>query len=133
MLNGVDSDMNKTQLYNGNVLVSKPWGQYIDIYRSPTVVFKRLDIKPGEEISYQYHNDRDECWYISSGLGLLILNGEDLLACAGDTFYIKKGVSHQIKNDGNLMLTIFEMQCGDCREDDIVRISESGATSEHRP
>ena len=133
VLNGGNDDMNKTQLHNGNVLVSKPWGQYTDIYRSPTVVFKRLDIKPGEEISYQYHNCRDECWYISSGLGLLILNGEDLLACAGDTFYIKKGVSHQIKNDGNLMLTIFEMQCGDCREDDIVRIEDKYDREPNQP
>jgi len=116
--------VDRTILHNGNVLVSKPWGQYIDIYRSASTVFKRLDIKPGEEISYQYHNDRDECWYISSGLGQLTLNDEELLACAGDTFYIKKGMRHQISNTGNLILTIFEMQCGDCSEDDIVRLSD---------
>ena len=123
-LNGVNGVMNKTQLHNGHVLVEKPWGQYTDIYRSASTVFKRLDIKPGEEISYQYHNYRDECWYITAGLGHLKVDGEELLACAGDTFYIEKGVSHQISNTGNLMLTIFEMQCGDCREDDIVRLSD---------
>lgn len=124
MLNGVNGTMSKTRLHNGDVRVRKPWGQYTDIYRSPTVVFKRIDINPGEEISYQYHDCRDEHWYISSGLGRFKLNDEVLVACAGDTFHIKRGVSHQISNTGNLMLTIFEMQCGDCREDDIVRLSD---------
>ena len=116
--------MNKIQLHNGDVQVRKPWGQYSDIYRSPTVVFKRIDIKPGEEISYQYHDCRDECWYISAGAGRFKLNDKVLLARAGDAFYIKRGERHQISNTGTLMLTIFEMQCGDCREEDIVRIED---------
>ena len=69
--------MNKTQLYNGNVHVNKPWGQYTDIYRSPSVVFKRIDIAPGEEISYQYHHGRDEFWYVSSGHGVLVIDDEE--------------------------------------------------------
>ena len=114
----------KTTLFNGNTLVSKPWGQYTDIYRSSSVVFKQIEISPGEEISYQYHNLRDELWYISAGMGTLILNDEQLMAHAGDSFYIKKHVAHQIINTGNFTLSFFEMQCGNCSEDDIVRISD---------
>ena len=113
-----------TTLFNGNTLVSKPWGQYVDIYRSSSVVFKLIDIRSGEEVSYQYHNGRDEFWYISSGMGTLILNDEKSLVHAGDSFHIKKRVSHQIINTGNSTLSLFEMQCGNCNEDDIVRISD---------
>ena len=116
--------VDRTILHNGNVLVSKPWGQYIDIYRSDTVVFKKIDISPGEEISYQYHHDRDEFWYISSGHGVLIIDDDQREVLAGDCVIIRKEVKHQIKNTGNLALTFFEMQCGHCEEDDIVRISD---------
>ena len=116
--------MNKTQLHNGNVHVSKPWGQYTDIYRSPSVVFKRIDIAPGEEISYQYHHGRDEFWYVSSGHGVLVIDSEERGAFAGDSFLISKEVKHQMKNVGNITLVIFEMQCGNCGEDDIVRLSD---------
>jgi len=111
-------------LFNGDVLVSKPWGQYTDMYRSDNVVFKRIDISPGEEVSYQYHHGRDEFWYISSGHGVLTLDGEDFPVVAGDNFLIDKKTRHQIKNTGKFTLTFFEMQCGDCREDDIVRLSD---------
>jgi len=114
----------KTTLFNGNTLVSKPWGQYVDIYRSASVVFKLIDIKSGEGISYQYHNLRDELWYISAGMGTLTLNDEELMAHSGDNFYIKKRVAHQIINTGKFTLSLFEMQCGNCSEDDIVRISD---------
>ena len=111
-------------LFNGDILVSKPWGQYTDIYRSDNVVFKRIDIAPGEEVSYQYHHGRDEFWYISSGHGALVINDDQREVLAGDCVIIRKEVKHQIKNTGKFMLTFFEMQCGDCREDDIVRLSD---------
>ena len=112
----------KTTLWNGCTVVNKPWGQYTDIYRSPSVVFKKIDISPGEEISYQYHNSRQEFWYISSGQGFMTVEGSGIDVRAGDCFHIKKGERHGIENSGNFQLTIFEIQCGDCREEDIVRL-----------
>ena len=44
--------------------VDKPWGHYADIFRSDEVVFKKIVISPGEEISYQRHQKRGEFWYI---------------------------------------------------------------------
>jgi len=124
--------MNNTELPNGQVLVKKPWGQYTDIYRSDDVVFKRIDISPGEELSYQFHHVRDEFWYISSGHGILTLDGEENPVVVGDNFIIDKKTKHQIKNNGDSTLIIFEMQCGDCRENDIVRISDKYGRSTSR-
>ena len=116
--------INKVRLFDGKTLVKKPWGQYTDIYRSSSVVFKSISISPGEEISHQYHHDRDEFWYISSGHGVLIIDDDQREALAGDCVIIRKEVKHQIKNTGNLTLTFFEMQCGDCSEEDIVRLTD---------
>jgi len=114
----------KTALWSGCIVVNKPWGQYTDVYRSPPVVFKIIDISPGEEISYQYHNSRQEFWYISSGQGFLTIEGTGIEVSAGDCFHIRVGERHGIKNSGNLPLTISEMQFGDCKEDDIVRLKD---------
>ena len=117
-------DEKTTNLWNSHAVVEKPWGQYTDIYRSPSVVFKKIDIPPGEEISYQYHSSRQEFWYISSGQGFMTVEGSGVEVRAGDCFHIKTGKRHGIENSGNLQLTIFEIQCGDCREEDIVRLTD---------
>jgi|TARA_R110000824_G_scaffold103358_4_gene245526 mannose-6-phosphate isomerase-like protein (cupin superfamily) len=116
--------MERMQLFNGNTLVKKPWGSYTDIYRSPSVTFKKIDINPGEEISYQYHHGRDEFWYISSGQGVFTIEDEERGALPGDVLLIARGEKHKIKNTGNFPLTIFETQCGICSEDDIVRLTD---------
>jgi mannose-6-phosphate isomerase len=116
--------MNKSRIHDGKVHVSKPWGQYTDIYRTKNVVFKRIEVSPGEEMSYQYHSKRDEFWYILEGHGLMIINDIEASAFSGDTFSIKSGVKHQVKNIGTSTLVIFEMQVGVCDENDIVRLTD---------
>jgi mannose-6-phosphate isomerase len=116
--------MSKTKLHNGNVQVNKPWGQYTDIYRSPSVVFKRIEVFPGEEISYQYHLGRGEFWYIFSGHGSLTIDDTTFDVTTGESFQIDVGLPHQIKNTGDIPITIFEMQFGDCQEEDIVRLND---------
>ena len=105
--------------------VEKPWGKYTDVYRTDEVVFKEIQLKPGGAISYQYHKEREEFWYISSGHGVMKINEEEILAKAGDTFYMNKMDRHMIENtSGDIMLTIMEMQCGNCSEEDIVRLED---------
>ena len=116
--------MRKDRMDNGYVVIEKPWGAYTDIYRTPTTVFKQINLKPGGAISYQFHKEREEFWYISSGQGIMKINEEEVYAKAGDTFYMNKMDRHMIENTGDLMLTIMEMQCGQCREDDIVRLED---------
>lgn len=114
----------KTKMHNGYVVVDKPWGQYTDIYRSPSAVFKKIEVSSGEEISYQYHLGRGEFWYILSGHGVLTIDGTPFDVTAGESFQIDAGLPHQIKNTGDITITIFEMQFGDCQEEDIVRLND---------
>ena len=104
--------------------VEKPWGCYTDYYRTDSVVFKRLVVNPGEELSFQLHNKRDEFWYIKSGKGTLKLNNSSWRAKPGMHFHIKQNESHQLINAGDEKIIVFEMQFGTCLEEDIVRLED---------
>lgn len=104
--------------------VYKPWGYYEDLYRSAEVTLKKLMIKSGEEISYQLHQERAEMWYIVSGEGKFVKNGVNRLVFPGDIVTVEVGAKHQIVNVGDKPVIIHEMQCGNCREDDIERIED---------
>lgn len=105
-------------------VINKPWGYYEDLYRSTGVVLKRLVIDPGEETSLQYHDKRVEMWYVQEGLGTLVRKDRKRLLSPGDTVIIEKGSQHQIMNQSTETLVLIETQCGECEEEDIVRVSD---------
>jgi mannose-6-phosphate isomerase len=102
----------------------KPWGYYKDIFRTDNVVFKIIVVEPDEELSYQSHNKRAEFWFISEGTGLLTIEGIETEVNTGDNITIEKKLKHKIKNTGIDNLCIYEMQCGICDENDIVRYED---------
>ena len=64
---------------------------------------------------------------LSSFLVLLFVftfDDEDCKVSSGMSLVIPLGSKHMIRNDGKEDLIIFEMQCGVCEEDDIVRITD---------
>lgn len=102
----------------------KPWGYYKDIFRTDNVVFKIIVVEPDEELSYQSHNKRAEFWFISEGTGLLTIEGIETEVNTGNNITIEKKLKHKIKNTGIDNLCIYEMQCGVCDENDIVRYED---------
>jgi mannose-6-phosphate isomerase-like protein (cupin superfamily) len=104
--------------------VEKPWGYYTDLFRSNEAVFKIIIVSVGQELSYQSHEKRDEFWFIKSGVGRLTINDASMYVSAGKSFPIYKKNKHMIKNTGDENLEIYEMQCGGCDENDIVRYSD---------
>jgi len=113
-------------------IVIKPWGSYEDHYRRDDVVFKVLEISPGQAISYQTHKDRSEFWFIQSGKGLFkfspdlspMTNYSVAEVEAGRSIEINAGMAHQITNIGDSPLIIYEMQFGKCDEKDITRLDD---------
>jgi mannose-1-phosphate guanylyltransferase len=103
----------------------KRWGTYqvIDhkFYDSGVEsLTKKLVIKNGGKISYQYHNKREEVWTVISGKGLLLLEDEIRGISTGDVIKIAPKIRHAVK--GIDSLEIIEIQLGSpLIEDDIVR------------
>ena len=115
-------------------ITQKPWGAYIDHFRTPDCVFKTLVIQSGQSLSYQVHEDRSEVWFISEGVATIktSMHGDETALTdymmsqlnKGDYIFIQRGTAHQIANNGDNELHIHEMQFGNCSEEDITRLQD---------
>ena len=50
---------------------SRPWGQYFVVHDEKSYKLKRIEVKPGQRISYQFHKKRSETWTIVKGSGVI--------------------------------------------------------------
>jgi len=103
----------------------RPWGSYFVIHDEKNYKIKRIEVKIGQRLSYQYHNKRSEVWTIISGQAQVTLNGTKDIYNEGDTVIIPVGTKHRVKNIGQKKLIFIEVQTGTYfGEDDIVRIQD---------
>ena len=106
-------------------VVHKPWGYYEDIVREPTYVIKKIVVNPGEELSTQTHQKRNEFWLIAKGKCRVQLGNVITKMKAGQTVNIHAKEIHKIINDSNEEVVVYETQFGaECYEDDIVRLDD---------
>lgn len=63
-------------------------------------MFNEVTLKPGCEIGYHEHHGETETYYILSGNGVYVDNGEEVPAKEGDVFFCKDGDGHGLKNTG---------------------------------
>ena len=86
---------------------------------------KQITVYPGEKLSYQYHNKRNEVWTIVSGNATLTLNGKITHHTYGETIHIPIRAKHRVENKSLDPLVFIEVQWGGYfGEDDIVRIED---------
>lgn len=103
----------------------RPWGRFFVLHDELTYKLKRIEVDPGERLSYQYHRKRSEAWTIVEGTGVITLDGIDKEYTKGQTLIIPKGVKHRIENKGKEKVVFIEVQTGSYfGEDDIVRIED---------
>ena len=80
-----------------------------------------MTLFPNKNISYQYHNHRNEDLIILDGNGEIIIDGKIKKFNRGDKITVKIGAKHSIR--ANTLLEIVEVQYGYlCEEEDIVRL-----------
>ena len=101
----------------------KPWGTSEVLLSELNYKVKRIFVKPGERFSLQYHNHREEHWIIIEGIGYITQYGQEGVIRPGEYAYIPKKGVHRLKG-GKDGITFIEVQRGDCREDDIVRLED---------
>jgi mannose-6-phosphate isomerase-like protein (cupin superfamily) len=82
--------------------VEKPWGWELIWAVADTYVGKVLFVKAGESLSLQYHEEKDESWYIESGRARLELGDvgqepldEDVIT-TGACFRYRPGTVHRV-------------------------------------
>jgi mannose-6-phosphate isomerase len=82
--------------------VDKPWGWELIWAETEHYVGKILFVKAGESLSLQFHNVKDESWYVQSGRAKLELgdSGDKVLKeeviTTGATFRFRPGTVHRV-------------------------------------
>ena len=103
-----------------NAKTERNWGYYRVIHQiGKQIKVKELVIEPGKELSKQYHNKRNELWYVMKGE--VVMNGV-VQKEHGPAFLIPKEYWHHAKNVSDKPCHVLECQYGEeCVEEDIVR------------
>ncbi len=103
----------------------RPWGSFTVLEEQANYKVKRIEVLPGQRLSYQKHEKRAEHWMIVGGSAKITLNGEEVDLSPGQSLDIPRGAAHRIANPGETPLTFIEIQQGDYfGEDDIIRLED---------
>jgi len=105
--------------------VDKPWGWELVWAEGDRYVGKLLFVRAGQALSLQYHERKDESWYVQDGLAALELGAVDGELAeeeirAGDTFHFPPGTVHRVRALEDTL--IVEVSTPDL--DDVVRLAD---------
>ncbi|WP_108880554.1 mannose-1-phosphate guanylyltransferase/mannose-6-phosphate isomerase [Anderseniella sp. Alg231-50] len=105
--------------------VARPWGTFEGIDRGDRYQVKRITVKPGAQLSLQYHHHRAEHWIVVKGVAKVTRGDETFLLRENESTYIPLGAVHRLENPGKTTLELIEVQSGSyLGEDDIVRVED---------
>ncbi|HWK24501.1 MAG TPA: sugar phosphate nucleotidyltransferase [Ureibacillus sp.] len=102
------------------------WGWYkvldhLKVDDNSEVLTKRIGVRAGKNLSYQYHLHRNEVWTIIKGEGIFVQNDRLQVVRPGDVLQISIGDKHALKAVTDLEM--IEVQTGtQLLEEDIVRV-----------
>ena len=106
--------------------VEKPWGWELIWAQTDIYVGKTLFVRAGQALSLQFHNEKDESWYVQEGkaklelgdVGQAILNTE--VIASGACFRFPAGTVHRVTAIEDT--TIVEVSTPQL--DDVVRLED---------
>lgn len=101
----------------------KPWGSFIQYVLNQPVTVKILEIRAGEQVSYQYHHHRSELWIPLDEGACLKLDGAIQRPERMEPVFIPQGAKHQLIGESK-DYRILEISFGQFDEEDIVRLSD---------
>ncbi len=103
----------------------QPWGYSRLLQEGCNYTSKEVMIKPGYETATQVHFKKSEHWVILEGEAEIKINGVTSTLSEGQSTYIPERTEHSLKNNRDKNLVIYEVQCGEIDDTDIIRIQDS--------
>jgi mannose-6-phosphate isomerase len=107
------------------VTETRPWGSFTVLKDEPAYKLKQLVAKPGNRLSLQRHEKREEHWFVTQGHPEVTLDDAKILPVAQQYVQIPRRGWHRLANPapaGGADVEIIELQLGDYfGEDDIER------------
>jgi mannose-6-phosphate isomerase len=108
-----------------NYIEERPWGSFEILCDEDYTKVKKITVKPGGILSYQYHFKRNETWIVVKGEGVVKINGIESTKKYGNIITISAFDNHRIRNEKEEDLVFIEIQTGEYfGEDDIVRLED---------
>ncbi len=103
-----------------------PWGYWEILLDSSYCKVKQIVVNPGNRLSYQKHQFRQELWTVVQGIATVTVEGITKEYCVGEVVFIGMGQAHRVANTQlEEVLRLIEIQRGSYfGEDDIVRIDD---------
>lgn len=101
----------------------RPWGNFERFTLNEVSTVKIITINPGEALSLQTHERRDEFWKVLSGSGAFTVNDTRTEARPGDQLFSPRGSKHRVEAgaDG---VSFLEIAFGTFDEHDITRLED---------
>lgn len=116
--------------YNGRmerlthyVKEERPWGNFERFTLNEPSTVKVITVNPGEELSLQQHEHRDEEWRILAGAGAVTIGERRTEVRPGDEFFVARGMHHRV-SAGPAGLVFLEIALGQFDEGDITRFED---------
>jgi len=107
------------------MIETRPWGTYQILLEDDNCKVKKITVQPGQKLSLQSHEKRNELWSIIEGEGEITLDEDISPTSKGMMYYIPAKKIHRIENVGNKPLVFIEIQTGEYfGEDDIKRYED---------
>ena len=106
--------------------VDKPWGSELIWADTEHYAGKTLFVKAGESLSLQYHEIKEESWYVLEGRARLELGrvGDDALEeveiVPGQAFHFRPGTVHRVTGIEDTRI----LEVSTAHLDDVVRLQD---------
>jgi mannose-6-phosphate isomerase-like protein (cupin superfamily) len=107
--------------------VDKPWGWELIWALTDRYCGKLLFVRAGESLSLQYHETKDESWYVQEGRAELELSSVDddarevVVMAVGDCFRFRPGTVHRVRAlEDTLVIEVSTPEL-----DDVVRLEDA--------
>jgi mannose-6-phosphate isomerase-like protein (cupin superfamily) len=106
--------------------IQKPWGWELLWAHTETYVGKLLFVRTGQALSLQFHNQKDESWYVFEGRAVVEMGapGDATPASevvpAGAAFRIRPGTVHRVRAIEDTLI----VEVSTPHLDDVVRLED---------
>ena len=108
-----------------DTIIKKPWGYYRNFIIEGNYLLKKIVVNPGEKLSEQTHNFRQEHWIIVEGKINVKNNKSSESFTSGEHIFIERGSIHRISNPFEEKAIIIEVQIGTILSElDIIRLKD---------
>lgn len=104
---------------------TRPWGRFAVLYQDKHTWLKRLIISPGQSLSYQSHENRDEVWITQDEGVRFIIDGQEFVMKPGMMYGCLSGAKHRLINTGATEASVLEWATGSPDESDIIRYADN--------